>query len=327
MTGASATVLDALLVSGLLTAAALALSLPRRNTAVVMFLVFGVLLAVVWARLGAPDIALAEAAIGAGVTSALLLDAAADRRRPDPDAAGPHRTVAVVGAILSGVAATGLAFVLLDLGPDTSPGPGPADLVVERIDEAGVSHPVTAVLLNFRSYDTLLEVAVLLVAVLAALALQPDETLRSVPAPTATPALLDLLVRVLVPVVLVISGWLLVAGSIAPGGAFQAGAVLAGGLLLLRLGGWPVAVPVSRWLRPALAAGLVAFLALAYLTALLGAGWLNLDQRWAGEVIVALEALLTLSIGMTLAGLFVANQWPTFPPTPVRTSSVRGRSR
>jgi multisubunit Na+/H+ antiporter MnhB subunit len=327
MTGAPATVLDALLVGGLLTAAALALFLPRRNTAVVMFLVFGVLLAVVWARLGAPDIALAEAAIGAGVTSALLLDAVADRRRPDPDAAGPRRTVAVVGAILTGVAAVGLALVLLDLGPDTSPGPGPADLVAERIDEAGVSHPVTAVLLNFRSYDTLLEVAVLLVAVLAALALQPDDTLRSVPVPTATPTLLDLLVRVLVPVVLVVAGWLLVAGSIQPGGAFQAGAVLAGGLLLLRLGGWPAAVPVSRWLRPALAAGLVAFLALAYLTALLGAGWLDLDQRWAGEVIVVLEALLTLSIGMTLAGLFVANQEPSLTPDPMRTSSDRGRSR
>jgi multisubunit Na+/H+ antiporter MnhB subunit len=43
--------------------------------------------------------------------------------------------------------------------------------------ESGVDHPVTAVLLNFRSYDTLLEIAVLLLAVVVALALreaQPD---------------------------------------------------------------------------------------------------------------------------------------------------------
>jgi multisubunit Na+/H+ antiporter MnhB subunit len=186
-----------------------------------------------------------------------------------------------------------------------------------------VSHPVTAVLLNFRSYDTLLEVAVLLVAILAALALQPDETLRQVPYPTQTPTLLDLLVRVLVPVVLVVAGWLLVAGSFAPGGAFQAGAVLAGALLLLRLGGWPAAVPSSRWLRPALAVGLAGFLALAYLTVLLGSGWLHLDPAWAGEAIIALETLLTLSIGMTLAGLFVADQEPQEPPSSGDTRAMQ----
>ncbi len=32
------------------------------------------------------------------------------------------------------------------------------------MDRSGVTHPVTAVLLNFRGYDTLLEVAVLLIA-------------------------------------------------------------------------------------------------------------------------------------------------------------------
>lgn len=41
----------------------------------VLFIVFGLLMALAWARLAAPDIALAEAAIGAGLTGALLLDA------------------------------------------------------------------------------------------------------------------------------------------------------------------------------------------------------------------------------------------------------------
>ncbi len=42
--------------------------------AVVMFIVFGLMAALSWARLRAPDIALAEAAIGAGVTGALFLN-------------------------------------------------------------------------------------------------------------------------------------------------------------------------------------------------------------------------------------------------------------
>ncbi len=41
----------------------------------VRFIAFGLVMALVWARLRAPDIALAEAAIGAGLTGALLLAA------------------------------------------------------------------------------------------------------------------------------------------------------------------------------------------------------------------------------------------------------------
>ncbi len=45
--------------------------------AIVSYILFGLSLALVWARLGAPDVALAEAAIGAGLTGALLLTTAA----------------------------------------------------------------------------------------------------------------------------------------------------------------------------------------------------------------------------------------------------------
>ncbi|MCG6985021.1 MAG: DUF4040 domain-containing protein [Thiocapsa sp.] len=47
---------------------------PRQ--AVILFIAFGLLLALVWARLRAPDVALAEAAIGAGLGGALMLAAA-----------------------------------------------------------------------------------------------------------------------------------------------------------------------------------------------------------------------------------------------------------
>jgi multicomponent Na+:H+ antiporter subunit G len=54
---------------------------------VVLYIAFGLLLALTWVRLDAPDIALAEAAVGAGITGALLLDAAAEIRRRRPPAA------------------------------------------------------------------------------------------------------------------------------------------------------------------------------------------------------------------------------------------------
>ena len=43
--------------------------------AAVLFITFGLLMAIAWVRLDAPDVALAEAAIGAGLTGALLLAA------------------------------------------------------------------------------------------------------------------------------------------------------------------------------------------------------------------------------------------------------------
>jgi len=45
--------------------------------AIVLFIAFGLLMSLVWVRLGAPDVALAEASIGAGLTGALLLSALA----------------------------------------------------------------------------------------------------------------------------------------------------------------------------------------------------------------------------------------------------------
>ena len=50
-----------------------ALSAADLFRAVAMFVAFGLLVAIAWVRLEAPDVAIAEAAIGAGLTGALLL--------------------------------------------------------------------------------------------------------------------------------------------------------------------------------------------------------------------------------------------------------------
>jgi energy-converting hydrogenase B subunit D len=76
---------DLLLAAALLWSAWRALATPEIGRAVILFIVFGLLLTLAWARLDAPDIALAEAAIGAGLTGALLLDAVAALRARRPD--------------------------------------------------------------------------------------------------------------------------------------------------------------------------------------------------------------------------------------------------
>lgn len=68
--------MDVLLVLALLATAAAALGSRDLFRAVVLFIAFGMLMTLGWVRLQAPDVALAEAAIGAGLTGVLLLDAA-----------------------------------------------------------------------------------------------------------------------------------------------------------------------------------------------------------------------------------------------------------
>ncbi len=73
--------IDLLLAAGAITLAVLSLAAKKVFTAIVLYVSLGLLVTLIWARLGAWDIAIAEAAIGAGLTGALLL--AAWRRLDD----------------------------------------------------------------------------------------------------------------------------------------------------------------------------------------------------------------------------------------------------
>lgn len=81
MSALPANAFDLLLGLGLIACAAGALLSRELFRAIVMFIVFGLLMALAWVRLSAPDIALAEAAIGAGLTGVLLLDTLGYLRR------------------------------------------------------------------------------------------------------------------------------------------------------------------------------------------------------------------------------------------------------
>jgi multisubunit Na+/H+ antiporter MnhB subunit len=300
--------LDVLLGLAVVAGAATALTARRRMGAVVSFLVLGVLLAVLWSRLGAPDVALAEAAIGTGVTGALFVDAVTRgppaARPPDP-VPGAGARAAVSGALAAVLLGAGLGTAFVGAtGAGAAPG-GLTGQVLGRMDVAGVEHPVSAVLLNFRSYDTLLEVVVLFVAVLSVTATLGEERPRR-PAPAARAATLVWFCRVLAPVLVLVAAWVLFAGSDRPGGAFQSGAVLAGALILMDTAGLGPGPDHGRLLRVALVVGPAAFLVVAAGGLVAEGEWLALDPAWAGGLIVAVETLLALSIGVALTVVFLA---------------------
>ncbi|ETX28621.1 hydrogen gas-evolving membrane-bound hydrogenase subunit E [Roseivivax isoporae] len=292
-------VFDILTATGAVFCAAIALGARDRVAAIAGFLLMGLVVALAWVRLGAPDVALAEAAIGAGLTGALLLRGAA-RIGPLEPAAPPARALRASAALL----ALGLAGLL----GWAFAGAGGASvypaLVRASLAESGVGNPVTAVLLNFRAWDTLLEVVVLAVALLLVAALAPP---RIDPAPLGEMVLP--FARVVVPVAVLLAGHLLWLGAEAPGGAFQAGAVLAGGAVALGLCG--VLRPAERTgaaLRIAGLAGPALFVLAAIATAALTGGLLDYPAAAAKTWILVIESALTLSIAATLFLLFLGSE-------------------
>jgi len=209
---------------------------------------------------------------------------------------------ALIALLCSGLAlALGAAMLALPEFAVRLPGQ-----VAANLDASGVAHPVTAVLLNFRGYDTLLEVAVLLLALLGVFALSRHASDHAHPAAPAHPVL-QTLARLLAPLMVLVAGYLLWIGAYAPGGAFQAGAVLAAAGVLLRLAGLlPAWAQPGRLLRGGLALGLLVFLAVA-VAGLPQGEMLHYPPALASPLILLVEAGLTLSIGLTLAGLYLAS--------------------
>ena len=289
---------------------------------IAFFIAFGLVMALVWVRLEAPDVAIAEAAIGAGLTGALLLAAlsrlrqgqgqgaaAADAPAEDPAenpagarTGGRRRGTHVVLVGLSALLFVGLGGALLSLPTEA---PGMSAPVAENLSTSGVSNPVTAVLLNFRAYDTLLEKAVLLLAVVAAwsLSMAPRE-------PVSSPGrVLDVFVRLLVPLMIVVASYLLWVGAHAPGGAFQAGAVLAAVAVLLLLSGKSLPARWQGWpLRALLTLGLGLFIAVGAVVMLFGYRFLEYPLDQAGNLILLIEVVATVSIAVALATLFMGGR-------------------
>ena len=201
-------------------------------------------------------------------------------------------------------------------------GDGLREEVAARLAESGAGNPVTAVLLNFRGYDTLLEIAVLLVAALAVRALaeeriQPDRALFDPPGPVLTG-----LLRVLAPLVVVVAGYLLWVGGDAPGGAFQAGAVLASlGVLILLCD--PLMVPsMPDWIeRMLLTLGAFVFVSVGLAGLTLQGALLRYPRDWAPSLLLLIEAACTLSIAMVLAALFAGGK--VAPAAKVEPSTPR----
>jgi len=106
----------------------------------------------------------------------------------------------------------------------------------EGIEETGAVNIVTAVVVNYRGFDTLGEVTVLFIAAIGLGAVLTTsvkgETRKTQPASLV----LYTGCRLLFPLIFVFGTYVFIHGHLTPGGGFQGGAIIASGFLLIYLG-------------------------------------------------------------------------------------------
>ena len=272
--------------------------------AVVGFIAYGLLLALVWVRLAAPDVALTEAAIGSGLTGGLLLGASTRVRRTKnpPVGEGPAAALRLAAIGLCILVSAGLAALVVLL---PEPAPTLAAPVSANLAATGLGNPVTAVLMAYRAIDTLLEVVVLLLALLGVWSLAPDRLWGGLPGLhyRADPdGILTFVAQLLAPIGILVGIHIFWVGSVAPGGEFQSATLLAAMWILTTLSGLVDAPAVSRrWLRLLLIAGPAVFLTIGLAGFAMAGAFLAYPMDHAKLLILTIEVPVTLSIAAMLA--------------------------
>lgn len=164
-----------ILLLALLLATAFAIARLGNLVAVVMLLgLYSLLMALVWVVLDAVDVAFTEAAVGAGITTILMLSAVALTGREEK----PREHQRFSWLSLAIVLATGAALIyatadMPHLGAPDAPihGHVAPRYIMDSPRETGIPNVVTSVLASYRGYDTLGETAVIFTAGVAVLVL------------------------------------------------------------------------------------------------------------------------------------------------------------
>jgi multicomponent Na+:H+ antiporter subunit B len=140
--------------------------------ATMLFAIYSLLLAALFTVLDAGDVALTEAAVGAGIATILALSVLTIARRYEHPTSG-HNLPALIVVFITGAI---LVYATLDL-PEFGAADNPAQVHVgpyyieHSYQDMGVPNMVAAVLASYRSIDTMGEAFVIFAAGLAVYAL------------------------------------------------------------------------------------------------------------------------------------------------------------
>jgi len=233
---------------------------------VMLFGIYSFMTAALFMDLDAVDVAFTEAAVGAGVTTVLMLSSlrltGRWEKRPKHGPLLPLIVVGITGAAL--IYGTLDAPLLGD--PEAPVHQHVAPRYIEQGPvEVGMPNMVTAVLASYRGYDTFGETVVIFtagLAVLLLLGIQDNPENRPGRTAIGDQRVLRVVVKLLIPLILVYALYVQFHGDYGAGGGFQAGVIFATGFVLYDLvfgeGDARLVVP-PRWLHRLAALGVLLY--------------------------------------------------------------------
>ena len=292
----------------------------RRLFAVVMlFGIYSLLSAMIFVVLDAVDVAFTEAAVGAGISTVLMLATLVTTGRHEkPSRHHPLLPLAVV--TLTGA---GLIWGTLDMpgfgNPDDPVHHHVADRYVnESPREIGIPNMVTSVLASYRGYDTMGEVIVVFTALVGVMSLigirrgrkkvppAADSTVEQRPFPV-----IQIMAILLIPFIILFALYVQFHGEYGPGGGFQAGVIFAAAIILYTLNFGlddALALAPSKVVLRLAAIGVLIYGGTGVVSMLLGGEYLNYsvlsDDPVGGQHLGIL--VIELGVGITVAAVMIA---------------------
>lgn len=233
--------IDILLLAFIAICAIAILRLRDLFAVAMIFGLFSLIAAGLFTTMHAPDVAFTEAAVGAGISTILILatlgqTARREKRQPGRSVLVPLLVVWVTGAALL----YGTADLPMFGDPNAPAHVHVAPYYIEQTAEKiGIPNMVAAVLASFRAYDTLGEVVVVFAAVIGVMALlglrQRPAGLEAGTRELEQHQVLKIVAKMVVPVILLFGLYVQFHGEYSPGGGFQAGVLFAAGIILYAL--------------------------------------------------------------------------------------------
>jgi len=251
---------DVVLLSLLVVSAAAVCAMKSLMASVIIYGSYSVIKALVWIQLSAPDLAITEAAVSAGISGILyfvvlkrVLVVKKEYQEQD-EYKSPERLKLDKGifrrfynavSVAIGVGLGGVLMYTVSVLPPFGDPSNPANNEVPRkfiedgIQDTGALNVVASMLFDYRAFDTLGEAAVLIAAVCSVLILLrndgPLNTFHAFKRDVEKPGQ-DIILKnmsfLLVGTILVYGAYVVLNGHLTPGGGFSGGAILGAGLVL-----------------------------------------------------------------------------------------------
>jgi len=213
---------------------------------VMLFGIFSLLSAAIFVTLDAVDVAFTEAAVGAGISTVLMLGTLALTARTE----SPPRHGTLIPLLVVCITGSALVYGTLDMPRFGDPQAPIHQHVAPRYlhdspAEIGLPNVVTSVLASYRGYDTLGEVTVIFTAGVGVLMLLGASRRRSARrnddnkdkggSAVNQDLVFRVVAKVLIPFVLLFALYVQFHGDFGPGGGFQAGVIFAAAFILYAL--------------------------------------------------------------------------------------------